>query len=165
MRLTILFVILIIVTIILTAMQLSGYQVLDSIIVMIIIDFIALGANIELENRKVWIETRSNITTKLESIEKTCLDIFGHITNSNPGFEEKLKKQKEDVSYILDKVAKKSLELEERISNFGQTLASSVVSLNERVKVLETPEENKTEDKSFSVGEIIYTEAGEEEKE
>jgi len=165
MRLTILFSVLIIVTIILTALQLFGYQVLDSIIIMVIIDFIALGANIELEKRKTPEEAKSYVTTKLDNIEKICSDIFNHVTSApNPDINKKLEKQKEDVSYILDKVAKKSLELEERIGKFGQTLGASVASLNERVKILETPEENKPEDQSFSVGEIIYTEDSDKEE-
>jgi hypothetical protein len=143
----------------LTAMQFSGYQVLDLVIIMIIIDFISLGASIELERRKSDKETKGFITTKLEGIENICKDIFSHITSPNPGFEAKLEKQKNDMSYILDKIAKKSLELEEKLNVFGRVLTNDSkekIEISEEAVEEETQEEKPAE--SFNVGEIMYVE-------
>jgi hypothetical protein len=151
------------ITTILTALQISGYQVLDLIIIMIIIDFLSLGASIELERRKSDKESKGIITTKLEGIENICKDIFTHISSPNPGFEAKLEKQKNDMSYILDKIAKKSLELEEKLNAFGQVLTNKI---NVEEKTEEETEEIKDEEKpadSFNIGEIVYTD--EEDKE
>jgi len=166
MLLRTLFLVLIVITIALVALHLTGYQVLELIVIMIIIDFITLTANIELERRKPMID----VTGKLESIEKICKDIFGHV--SNPGIEEILKKQGNNINYLLDKVTKRSLDLEERVNKFGQTLASSVASLNDRVRSIETtkePSKEETEKKeekpeSFSIGELVYLENEEKEK-
>jgi hypothetical protein len=95
---------------------------------------------------------------KLDGIEKSCKDILTHITSPNPGFEEKLQKQKEDISYILDKVAKRSMELEERINVFGRALANSIDTLKLN---LDHKEENKTEE---TIGETVFIDE-EEEKE
>lgn len=76
-----LFFISIAITIALTAMQMFGSQVLDLIIIMIIIDFLALGAYIELEKRESDKETKGLVTTKLESIENVCKNIFTHVTS------------------------------------------------------------------------------------
>jgi hypothetical protein len=158
--LKLIFLLSLVITTALTAMQFTGYQVLDLVIIMIIIDFISLGASIELERRKSDKETKGFITTKLEGIENICKDIFSHITSPNPGFEAKLEKQKNDMSYILDKIAKKSLELEEKLNIFGRVLTNDS---KEKIEISEeaVEEEQKEEEKpaeSFNVGEIMYVE-------
>ena len=157
------------ITVALTALQFTGTQVLDLIIMMIIIDFISLGAYLEIENRKINKETRSLMTSKFESIENLCRDIITHIISPNPGFEAKLEKQKDDMNYILDKIAKKSLELEEKLNVFGRALTENLdakVKVDERTEEEketeaekdkeEEIEEEKGEAQSFSVGEIVY---------
>jgi len=149
--LKILFLVSLIITTALTALQLIGFQIIDSIIIMIIINFLSLGAYIELENRKIVKESKDFIGSKLEGIEKICNETLTHITSPNPGIELRLEKQKNDISYILDKISKRSLDLEERLNTFGKILSNS---LNE--KKVEEQKEDKQE--SYSVGEIVYIE-------
>ncbi|NIO45036.1 MAG: hypothetical protein GTN36_05800 [Candidatus Aenigmarchaeota archaeon] len=66
--------------------------------------------------------------------------------------EMKLNKQKEDVNYLLDKMSRKALELEEKINKFGVNLAEHVENFSGRLEELEKPKE------SFSLGEAIYVE-------
>jgi len=156
------------ITIVLTALQLTGSVVLDLIIIMIIINFISLGAYLEIEKRKSDTESKGLISSKLESIENVCKDIFTHVTSPNPGFEAKLEKQKNDMSYILDKIAKKSLELEEKLNVFGHALTNKEnkeeneewddeVEEEEDEKEVEEEKEEKPSE-SFNVGEIVYME-------
>jgi hypothetical protein len=151
------------ITTILTALQISGYQVLDLIIIMIIIDFLSLGASIELERRKSDKESKGIITTKLEGIENICKDIFTHISSPNPGFEAKLEKQKNDMSYILDKIAKKSLELEEKLNAFGQVLTNKIKVEEKTEEVTEEVKEEENPADSFNIGEIVYTDEDDKE--
>jgi len=159
------------ITVVLTALQLSGFQVLDLIIIMIIINFLSLAAYIEVENRKTNKESKDFLSSKLGTIEKVCTDIFNHVTSPNPGFEAKLEKQKNDVSYILDKISHRSLELEERLNSFGKVLVDSLSEKKEEEgeKIRTETEEEKEADEeetlkeesekpaeSFSVGEIVY---------
>ncbi len=178
MHLSKLFLFLIGITIILAVLQLIGYPVMEMIIIMIIIDFLTLGASMELGKRNNPANSvQANVMPKLEkidkldNIEKTCTDIFNHVTKTNTSnFESKLEKHSDDISYLLDKMAKKSLELEERINKFGGGLINSVSKLNDRVKSLEKGEEakeekleeEKPEEQSFSVGELIYLDESEE---
>lgn len=150
--LKILFLVSLIITTALAALQLIGFQVIDSIIIMIIINFLSLGAYIELENRKMVKESKDFIGSKLEGIEKICNETLTHITSPNPGIELRLEKQKNDISYILDKISKRSLDLEERLNTFGKILSNS---LKEK-KVEEEKEEEKENQDSYSVGEIVY---------
>ena len=141
---------------------------------MLIIDFLTLGASMELGKRKN--NPTNGIQTnmmpklekidKLDNIEKTCMDIFHHVTKTDvSNFESKLKKQSDDISYLLDKMAKKTLELEERVNKFGNGLIDSVSKLSDRVKDLEKTEEaeeEKPEEQSFSLGELVYIDESEE---
>jgi hypothetical protein len=157
--LKLLFLISIAITTALAVLQISGTPVIELIIIMIIIDFLSLGAYVEVERNNSDEETKGFITTKLEGIEKTCNDILGHITSPNPGFEAKLEKQKDDMNYILDKIAKKSLELEERLNAFGNALSNKLNEKKEETDKEEAKEEEKEESvETFNVGEIVYVE-------
>jgi hypothetical protein len=144
--LKILFLVSLIITTALTVLQINGLQIIDLIIIMIIINFLSLGAYIELENRKLVKDSKDFIGSKLEGIEKVCNETLSHITSPNPGIEAKIEKQRNDISYILDKISKRSLELEERLNAFGRVLSNNI--------------KEKKEDKqeSYSVGEIVYIE-------
>jgi len=152
MYLTRLFLLLMIITIGLVIAQVSGYQFLDLIIIMVIIDLLSLGAIVELQRRNT---KNYGVMPKLENIEKACGDILNKL-GSNPGFEEKLQKQKDDMSYILDKIAKKSLELEEKINTFGRALVNS----RETIKMNQVPKEEtkseEVEEATNSIGKDVY---------
>jgi len=141
MRLRALFLFLTLVTVILVIAQLTGSNVINLIIIMAALDFLALGASIEVERKS---HMHAQTSSKIESIEKVCKDIYDTIS-SNPGLE-KMQKQREDISAILDRITKNSLELEERINKFGQVLSKS----------------KNTSEQPSSVGEVVYIE---EEKE
>ncbi len=157
------------ITIILTIVQISGFAVIDLIIIMIVIDFLSLGAYLELENKKTNKEIKGLITSKLEGIENVCRDIFTHITSPNPGFEAKLEKQKDDMNYILDKISHKSLELEEKLNTFGKVLIKTIDEKKAEEKIMveeqEEPKEEKPQEETsetFNVGEIVYVDDEEE---
>jgi hypothetical protein len=173
MQLSKLFLFVIAITIVLTGLQLAGYQLMESIIIMLIIDFLTLGASMELGKKRnnPSNSIQNNVMPKLEkidkldNIEKTCTDIFHHVTKTDTtDFENKLKKQSNDINYLLDKMAKKTLELEERVNKFGNGLIDSVSKLNNRVKDLEKTEESEEEpeEQSFSLGELVYIDESEE---
>jgi len=153
MPLSVLFWILVILTVITGFLQtMMGYNLIGTIIILLIADFVVLGANLETEKRKH--RKGSEITTKLEGIEKACSGIFEHIRGitSNPGLGIS-EKQSDNINYLLDKMAKKALTIEERLNQFGETLASSISSLDERIRNLETGE--KTEEVEEPVAEDI----------
>ncbi|MFH1229678.1 MAG: hypothetical protein V1678_04625, partial [Candidatus Aenigmatarchaeota archaeon] len=133
----------IIITISLTILQVYGIQVIDLIIVMIIINFLSMGAYIELENKKIINESKAFIASKLENIENLSNKIITHVSSPNLALEEKLEKQKNDISYVLDKVSKKSLELEERLNLFAKVLSNNLTDKNEDEE--EKKEEQKTQ--------------------
>jgi len=153
MPLSVLFWILVILTVITGFLQtMMGYNLIGTIIILLIADFVVLGANLETEKRKH--RKGSKITTKLEGIERACSGIFEHIKgiSSNPGLGIS-EKQSDNINYLLDKMAKKALTIEERLNQFGETLASSISSLDERIRNLETGEKIETEEVEEPVAE------------
>ena len=141
------------ITVALTVMQMLGTDLMNLIIVMIIVDFLSLAALTEMEHRKTVLESKDFIVSKVEGVEKVCNDIFARVS-SNPGVESMLEKQKNDINYVLDKVSKKSLELEERLNLFGKVLSNNLIEKKEEKESIE----KKAEQESYSVGEIVYIE-------
>lgn len=165
MVLTTLFIFLLAITVILTGMQLIGYQVLNSLIIMIVVDFMALGATLQTKKKNPGNphNPNQNIIPRLENIEKTCSDIITHIGSNSVRTD--IQKSKDDITYLLERLARKTLDLENKIDTFGKTLARSMLDINGRVKNLESGEAvEKLEDDAkmgsdpVSVGEIIYVE-------
>jgi hypothetical protein len=122
--------ILILLTIIAAVLQMFGYNFLEVLVILLIIDSIAFGATIEIEKKKSLkeIEMNDNITLKVEKIEKICQDVLQKVdTNSSSlNLEEK-----------LEKLSRKTLELEQKIKNFGLNLAEHVEDFDNRLEKLE----------------------------
>jgi hypothetical protein len=158
MNLSKMFLLLIAITIILSSFQLLGYQVLELIIIMMVVNFLTLGAMFHLErgaslvkNNPINIESeimpRLQKIDKIDAIEKNSKDILNKLSNSGfSNFEEKWKK---------------TLELEERINKFGNGLLDSLTNLNKRVEGLEKTEK-KEEGHSYSSDEFVYLKVDDE---
>jgi hypothetical protein len=155
-----LFFISIVITAALTVVNMMGTSVTDAIMIMILIDFLSLGGYMELENKKIATESKDFVASKIEGVEKVCNDILTHVKSPNPGVEAMIEKQKNDISYILDKITKKSLELEERLNLFGKVLSNNLVErkegeAEEEAEVTQVDQGEAKKD-SYSVGEIVY---------
>lgn len=159
MRLFKTFLIVTLFTVFLTVVQLFGYWVLESLIIMLMISFFTLVASVYLSTKNTTNNSSIDIEKdlkprleKIDNIERAVTDMFGQVSNKN--LEEKLSKHTEDITYMLDKLAKKTMDLETRITNFGNGLANSMENLKTRVKDMEA----KKEGESFSIGELVYVE-------
>lgn len=138
------------------ALQMFGYNVLDSILIVLVIDLIALGIIVEIGKSKTFQDVGSEITTKIENIEKSVQSLLNTTSEDSimKKIEDAISKQKEDVNYLLDKMSKKTLELEEKISKFGFSLAEHIESFGDRLDKIERykPEEEET----IPIGESVY---------
>lgn len=154
-----LFLLVIAITVFLTALQLSGYQVIGSLMVMVVIDFMTLGAMFHMErgaalikNNPISVEKdivpRLQKIDKIEEIEKTCSEIKESVSNS----ENALKKQGDSITYLLDRMTKKTMDLEQRINKFGNGLIDSISDFKNNVN----GNGEKKNGESFSIGELVY---------
>lgn len=175
MILTGLFMFLLAVTVGLAALQLLGYQVLNSLIILIVVDFMALGAHLQINKKNTSNQGKAgnphNLIPRLEGIEKTCSNILKHVNTTNSKgidttvVKQDIQKSKDDLTYLLERIARKTMDLEQKIDGFGQVLTKSVLDINGRVKILEGTEaieqveqvaESRPEKQTIPVGEIIY---------
>jgi hypothetical protein len=137
-----------------------GYDVLNSLMLVLVIDLISLGFIVEMGKKGPFKEINSEITSKLDNIEKVCQSIL----NSSGGdaivakIEEKINKQKDDVNYLLDRMSRKMLELEDKIGNFGVSLAENVEKLGDRMDKIQRYEPEEKNENSFPIGETVYVE-------
>jgi hypothetical protein len=128
-----------------------GYDVFNSLMIVFVMDIAALGAIVQMGRNGSLDNVSAEVNAKIENIERVCQSIL----NSTGGdvvmqkIEDNLAKQKEDMSYLLDKMSRKMLELEEKISKFGFTLAEHIEEKLEEKKY----DENQN---SFNIGETVY---------
>lgn len=140
-----------------------GYDLLNSFMVVLVIDLIALGLIVEVGRRKPFKEINDKITSKIENIEKVCQSILNSSSEDSiiSKIEERVNRQKEDVNYLLDRMSRKMLELEEKINKFGFNLAERIEDFGGRLEKFENPGEE------VPIGETVYVEdeeVNEEEK-
>jgi len=119
------------ITIITLILQIRGYALLETVIFLIVIDFIALW--IYLENRKSSINLDDTIIKKIENLENSCSKISENIgaVSSVLNLEERFNKQKEDITSMLERINEKNLILEEKLNSFGNFLLKNSVKNKE----------------------------------
>jgi c-di-AMP phosphodiesterase-like protein len=114
------------ITVVTMILQMSGYWLLETVMFLIVMDFIALW--IYLENRKSSSSLNDNFVKKIENLENACSKISENIgaVSSVLNLEEKFNRQREDVAYMLAKINEKNMVLEEKLNSFGQFLLNSM---------------------------------------
>ena len=115
--------ILIFITVISMALQTGGYVALETIIFLVVMDFIALW--IYLENRKSSTDLNSTFLGKVDNLERTCSSISDSIgaVSSVLNLEERVNRQRKDIETMLQSINEKSSALEERLNGFGELLS------------------------------------------
>jgi hypothetical protein len=98
--------ILILMTVISAVLQMLGYNFLEVLIVLLIIDSLGFGSMIEIERKKSQKEVESSniVTQKIEGLEKICQDVFQRVS-TNPSLaklEEKMNLHKEERDSMLE---------------------------------------------------------------
>jgi hypothetical protein len=115
-------------------LQISGYQILETVIFLIVMDFIALW--LYLEKRKTLTEIDNVVVRKIENLETACSSILEGISSVSSvlTLEEKINKHREDINSMIEKINEKTLSLEEKLSSFGQNLSNHVSSNDKKEK-------------------------------
>jgi len=117
-------------------MQFLGYDFLNVLIILLLLDSISFGAVVEIERKKTSkeMELGKTINQKIENLESICKDVLQKVSVNSAvlELEEKLNKHKEDEKTSLDKIAEKTLELERKINKFGVKLAEHLQEFKEK---------------------------------
>ena len=114
------------ITVITLILQMRGYALLETVIFLIVMDFIALW--IYLESRKSSSSLDDTFIKKIENLENACSKISENIgaVSSVLNLEERFNRQREDITSMLENINEKNLVLEEKLNSFGQFLLNSV---------------------------------------
>jgi hypothetical protein len=108
-------------------MQIIGYNFLEVLIGLLIIDSIGFGAVVELEGKKSSKEIKltKSMSRKMDNLESICKDVLQKVSMNTAvlELEEKLNRHKADEKNSLDRIAEKTLDLEKKINKFGVSLA------------------------------------------
>lgn len=119
--------ILIFLTVLSALMQLLGYEFMDVLIGLLIIDSIGFGTVVEYEKRRSAKDAKltKSISRKIDGLEAICKDVLQKVSVNSAviELEEKLNRHKAEEKTSLDKIAEKTLELEKKINKFGVSLA------------------------------------------
>ncbi|MFH1228931.1 MAG: hypothetical protein V1678_00715 [Candidatus Aenigmatarchaeota archaeon] len=125
---------LIFITVMTLALQMSGYAMMETVLFLVVMDFIALW--IYLESRKYPNALNEHFIRKLEGLEKSCSSIsesIGAVT-SVLNLEERVDRQREDVSSMLESINQKNLALEDKLNGFGRFLERSLNEEKEKLQ-------------------------------
>ncbi|MFH1473646.1 MAG: hypothetical protein ABIE55_02010 [Candidatus Aenigmatarchaeota archaeon] len=155
--------ILIFLTVISALLQMLGYNFMEVLIVLLIIDSLGFGSMIEIEKKKSKREADASkiVAQKIESLEKIMQDVL-HRVSTNPTIaklEEKMNMHRDERNNMLDRLSRKTLDLEQKINRFGASLAEHKEDIFGRLEKIEKP---KGKDESFSLGELVYMDEDEE---
>ena len=142
-------------TVLTLGLFLRGYDLLNSVMIVLVVDLIALGIIVEVGKKKSFSDISAELAAKVENIEKIVQNMLNSLSEDSivKKIEEGVGKQKEEVSYLLDKMSKKMLELEEKINKFGFNLAEHVENFTGR---LEKIERYDSEEEAIPIGESVY---------
>jgi hypothetical protein len=131
-------------------MQLLGYDFLNILILLLLLDSLSFGAVAEIEKKKSKkeMEWSNIINQKIENLENICKDVLQKVSMNTAvaELEERLNRHKDEEKTSLDRIAEKTLELEKKINRFGVKLAEHLKEIAEDIK----------EEKNESVGDYIY---------
>jgi hypothetical protein len=118
---------LIFITVMTLILQMGGYAMIETVLFLVVMDFIALW--IYLEVRKSPSSLSDHFIKKLESLENSCSNISESIgaVSSVLNLEEKVERQREDIRSMLERINEKNVVLEEKLNSFGQFLTGSLV--------------------------------------
>ena len=114
----------------------AGLDVLGIVIILIIIDLAVYRLNRAIRKHEIFEEVRVDSFRKdFEDFTEKTSSRFERVATTN--IDEKLTAHKSEVSDLIDRLAKKGLDLENRINEIRKTLGAVYGALDDRLKVAE----------------------------
>lgn len=144
MPLTKLFWFLAILTITFIVLEVIGYSVLTVIACLLLIDLVIVEISREVDRNKVINELKHELLIKIGNIERMC----GNLINSLEGVptinhvyhiaEERILEHGSKFKVDLNQIAERATEIEARLEQLRNTFASSIGSIDDRLRAVES---------------------------
>lgn len=130
------------------ALQVLGYAVLDAIIALLIMDAIVVELGRQEDRRAVESQLKPELIARVGNVEKLCSNMLSSI-NTLPTMEHfyQIAEQKmgehgtrlrEEIKDDLDRLAKKAIDIENRLFDMKRNLASGIGGIDDRLRAIET---------------------------
>ena len=130
------------------ALQVLGYSVLDIIIALFLLDIVIVEISRQKDKNYMDSQLKPELLARIGNVEKLCSNILcsinamptiEHFCNVAEGrIEEHGTRLKEDIKDDLDRLAKKALDIENRLFEFRKSVTSGIENLDDRLRSLET---------------------------
>lgn len=130
------------------ALQALGYAVLDAIIALLILDVIVVELGRQEDKRAVECQLKPELIARVGNVEKLCSSMLSSI-NALPTMDHfcQIAEQKmgehgarlrEEIKDDMDRLAKKAVDIENRLFEMKKTVASGIGGIDDRLRAMET---------------------------
>jgi|GEM_PF-5039194 len=129
-------------------LQALGYAVLDAIIAILLMDIIVVELGRQEDRRAVECQLKPELIARVGNVEKLCSNMLSSI-NALPTVEHfyQIAEQKigehgarlrEEIKDDMDRLARKAVDIENRLFEMKKTVASGIGGIDDRLRAMET---------------------------
>jgi len=128
--------------------QIFGYSLIEAIIALLLLDIIVVELDRQEDRRLMEDRLKPELMARVGNVEKLCSNILSSI-NALPSVEHfcQIAEQKigehgarlrEEIKDDLDRLAKKAVDIENRLFDVKRIFASGICGIDERLRAMET---------------------------
>ncbi len=128
-------------SLILLGLWLMGYNVLEIIITLLIINIVLVETIRQVSQKESEQNLRKEILERVANIEKIAENIVKTLEGNPKDLERQKAELKFEFKESMDKMAEKAIEIENRLSELKRTVGAVVASFDERFKTIEGEED------------------------
>lgn len=129
-------------------LQVLGYSVLEVIVSLLLMDIAVVEISRQEDRHRMENQLKPELLTRIGNVEKLCSNIMSSI-NALPTIEhfyqvaedtiyEHKARLKEEIKEDLDRLAKRAIEIENRLYDMKKAVAMGIESLDNRLRAMET---------------------------
>lgn len=135
-------------TVVFLGLQVLGYGVLEIIISLLILDIAVVEISRQEEGHKMETQLKPELLARIGNVEKLCSNMMSSIS-ALPTMEhmyhtaeemmlEHKARIKDEIKEDLDRLAKKAVDIENRLFDMRKTVAAGIGSIDDRLRAMET---------------------------
>ena len=136
----------ILITFALIIVQIIGYSVIEYIILVIIIDLVLIEVSRELNKNKINSKIKEELTKRIKYIEDISLRIVHYLEQHPHSVKHIVEEQKVEFRAEMERMAKKSIEIENKLHRLRNSINSAFVMFDDRIKKIEGHDVEMTPD-------------------
>jgi len=142
-------------TVIFLGLYVAGYEVLEVIFSLIIVNIAVIEVSRQVDKKKHTESIKNDLTERLASIERICKNIMDHQPRIDHDdvktiVQEHNKSERDKTDYLFDRMARKSIEIENNVNRMKRTFSGAIGALDDRINEIERNVIVKTDDNQIA---------------